>query len=110
MANTVTISAGQDWTINLDWGTTDIDGYKFYATIKRDSAQADAAAAATKNVTVSGTAYEVDLTFTGATTASLFGSYYFDVKVVDPSGNKCIIPPTGPDILVVVNPATIRSS
>jgi len=110
MANTVTISAGADWTINLDWGSTDIDGYSFYATIKRSPGQADAAAAATKDVTVSGAATDVDLTFTGSTTADLLGTYYFDVKVKDGSGNLCIIPPDGPDKLIVVNPATTRSS
>jgi hypothetical protein len=110
MANTVTISAGQDFPIILDFGTTDINGYKFYATIKRDCSMDDTSAVATQNVTVSGSAYTVTMPFTGAQLAGLYGTYYYDVKVVTPAGAKFLVPESGPDTLVIANPATKRSS
>lgn len=105
---TITIVAGADWTIKYDWDTVDITGYKFYHTVKRHRDQTDANAAESKDGTATGTS--IELTYTGAETALLDGTYYADCKVVDTSGNKVIIPTTGPDTLVVVKAATLRSS
>jgi len=110
MPKNIEIVAGADWTVTLDWGSTDIEGYAFYATLKRDLADADTAAAATVDGTGEAAATSIDLTFAGADLADLEGRYYFDVKVIDPSGNISMIPPDGPQIVDVRVPATKRSS
>lgn len=110
MANTIEISAGQTYAQEFDFGTTNITGWKFYGTIKRNLSDADTSAEATASGTASGTS--ITLTYTDTQMAALATGtavkYFIDCKAVRASDGAVMnIPPEEPDILIV-NPAATR--